>query len=316
MSQALQLAATYNLAWGAFVVLFPTVPFDWLGLEPPRYPQIWQCVGMIVGVYGVGYAIASTAPLRHWPIVLVGLLGKVLGPIGFLSAAVNAELPWSAGWTILTNDLIWWVPFGLILRAAMLDFVAESGAVSEARDRMMLKHMTQGGYSLFELSQIKPTLVVFLRHAGCTFCREALKDLSHQRQDLEAAGVQLAFVTMSEEPAAQQVFDGYGLGDVPRISDPQCELYRAFELRRGSWGEMFSPRVWWRGVKAGVFAGNGVGGLDGDGFRMPGVFLIRDGRVLRSYRHASPADRPNYLELASCDDCTPGPLEFQQRLAS
>ena len=41
---------------------------------------------MIVGVYGIGYAIASTDPLRHWPIVLVNSLGKIFGPIGFAQA--------------------------------------------------------------------------------------------------------------------------------------------------------------------------------------------------------------------------------------
>lgn len=108
-------AAAYNLSWGAFVVLLPTPPFHWIGIDPPLYPSLWQCVGMIVGVYGVGYAIAATDPIRHWPIVLVGLLGKVFGPIGFLWTAAAGELPWSLGWTILTNDLAWWVPFGLIL---------------------------------------------------------------------------------------------------------------------------------------------------------------------------------------------------------
>jgi small multidrug resistance pump len=44
--------------------------------------------------------------MRHWPIVLVGLLGKVLGPIGFLDAALRSALPGAVGWTILTNDLI------------------------------------------------------------------------------------------------------------------------------------------------------------------------------------------------------------------
>ena len=47
--------------------------------------------------------------------VLVGLLGKVLGPIGFLEAATTGALPWRFGWTILTNDLIWWPAFGAIL---------------------------------------------------------------------------------------------------------------------------------------------------------------------------------------------------------
>ena len=73
---------------------------------------------MMVGVYGVGYALAARDPLRYWPIVLVGLLGKILGPLGFLYAALDSRLPWTAGWTILTNDLIWWLPFALMLRVA------------------------------------------------------------------------------------------------------------------------------------------------------------------------------------------------------
>ena len=72
---------------------------------------------MIVGVYGVGYWIAASDPIRHWPIVFVGLLGKVFGPIGFLQAAMTGSLPWKWGATILTNDLIWWLPFGAMLLA-------------------------------------------------------------------------------------------------------------------------------------------------------------------------------------------------------
>ena len=108
-------AAIYNLAWGAFIVLSPATLFEWAQMEQPRYLSIWQCVGMIVGVYGIGYAIAARNPLRHWPIVLVGLLGKVFGPIGFLEAAWTGQLPWRFGWTILSNDLIWWPAFGRIL---------------------------------------------------------------------------------------------------------------------------------------------------------------------------------------------------------
>ena len=118
MSAVLVAAGAYNLLWGAFVVSFPLAAFRWAGMTPPNYPQLWQCIGMIVGVYGVGYLCAARAPYRHWPITLVGLMGKVFGPIGFLDAAARGVLPWHAGWTIVTNDLIWWAPFGLILLGA------------------------------------------------------------------------------------------------------------------------------------------------------------------------------------------------------
>ena len=114
-SRILLAAAGYNIIWGASVVLFPQWFFLLGAMEPPRYPEIWQCVGMIVGVYGLGYGIAAWDPVRHWPIVLVGLLGKILGPIGFIFALVEGTFTLRAALTILTNDLIWWIPFTLLL---------------------------------------------------------------------------------------------------------------------------------------------------------------------------------------------------------
>lgn len=119
MKLLLLMAAMYNIVWGAFAILSPLTLFRWCGFNPlPLYPELWQCIGMIVGVYGVGYGIAARDPFRHWPIVFVGLLGKVLGPIGFFGAVTSGRFPLAMGWTIVTNDLIWWLPFGLILLGA------------------------------------------------------------------------------------------------------------------------------------------------------------------------------------------------------
>jgi hypothetical protein len=115
-SLALRLAAVYNVLWGAWVILFPFAVFDALGMERPNYPEIWQCVGMIVGVYGVGYWIAAADPQRHYPIVLVGFLGKVLGPVGFAQALLTGSLPLGFGVLIVFNDLVWWPSFFLLLR--------------------------------------------------------------------------------------------------------------------------------------------------------------------------------------------------------
>lgn len=124
MRWVLIAAGCYNLAWGAWVVLAPRALFDLLGVAPQFVPNatglaVWQCLGMVIGVYGIGYLCAALNPFRHWPIVLVGLLGKVFGPIGFIDAAfIQGTFPAQFGWTIITNDLVWWCPFGAILLAA------------------------------------------------------------------------------------------------------------------------------------------------------------------------------------------------------
>jgi hypothetical protein len=129
-------AALYNIAWGGLVVLFPRTPFRWAGMAPPTYPEIWQCLGMVIGVYGLLYLVAAADPPGQWPIVAVGLLGKLLGPAGFLLAALRGTLPWVAGLTILTNDLLWWIPFALILLRAWQASAARHAVVTAPASRV------------------------------------------------------------------------------------------------------------------------------------------------------------------------------------
>ena len=114
-SRWLIAAGVYNLVWGAITICFPHLLFDLCGIPHLNYPEIWQCVGMIVGVYGIGYLIAAGDSRRHWPIVLVGFLGKIFGPLGFAFALWKGTFPPIFGLTILTNDLLWWIPFGSLL---------------------------------------------------------------------------------------------------------------------------------------------------------------------------------------------------------
>lgn len=73
---------------------------------------------MIVGVYGIGYLVAAGNSRKHWLIVLVGLLGKVFGSIRFVVTLLSGTFPPLFGLTILTNDLVWWIPFVMILQDA------------------------------------------------------------------------------------------------------------------------------------------------------------------------------------------------------
>lgn len=114
--RVLQLAAVYNILWGAWAVLFPDHFFNLAGMDPLNHGMVWQGMGMVIGVYGLGYWWASFDAIRHWPIIAVGFLGKILGPVGFLANYLNDKVPFEFSYTLITNDLIWWIPFFLILK--------------------------------------------------------------------------------------------------------------------------------------------------------------------------------------------------------
>jgi hypothetical protein len=115
MTSTLRAAGVYNIAFGFWAVAWPEALFRWAGMPAPNLPELWQCIGMIVGVYGVGYWIAARDPFTHWPIVFVGLLGKVFGPIGYVQALLKGSFTLKAGLVNVTNDLVWWAPFTIIL---------------------------------------------------------------------------------------------------------------------------------------------------------------------------------------------------------
>ncbi|MEM6820524.1 MAG: SelL-related redox protein [Verrucomicrobiota bacterium] len=297
--KALLAAGIYNVLWGAWVVLFPGHWFSILGIESPRYPELWQCIGMIVGCYGVGYLIASFHPVRFWPITIVGLLGKVLGPIGFIWALIQGSLPPGFGWMILFNDLIWWVPFTGILVIAYEYYLGDLGVEVTGDISLLERIRTFHGKQLHEQSFDEPVMLIFLRHAGCTFCREALSDISKIQEKLKKRKVTPVFVHMSDGQRFEELLAEYKLEGIDHMSDPKKELYRAFELKRGTWFELFGKEVWQRGWQAAVIDKLGVGWLDGDGFQMPGVFLLEHGEVTFGLRHSNAAERPDYLEIAN-----------------
>lgn len=185
-----------------------------------------------------------------------------------------------------------------------LPLVSPAERTRRERRRALIATLTdQEGRTLEGLSRDRPVLLVFLRHLGCTFCREAAADVAEQRAAIEREGVTPAFVGMSAEPALAAFLSAHGLGDLPRFSDPRRELYAAFGLGRGTPRQLFGARVVRRGLAAAAprwlgGEGHGVGRLKGDGLQMPGVFLLHRGRLVGGYRHETAADRPDYRSLA------------------
>ncbi len=112
---AFAAAAAYNIAFGLWASLFPRAFFDIFALAPPRYPAIWACLGMVVGLYGAGYAYAAWRLDRAFPFIAIGLAGKIFGPIGWMIAVHSRELPFRTIPLIVFDDLLWWLPFAFFL---------------------------------------------------------------------------------------------------------------------------------------------------------------------------------------------------------
>src|SRR4051812_4385442 len=111
----LRAAAIYNFVWGLITLIFPAAFFSLVGLPQPNYLVLWRVVGMFVLVYAPGYWWAARDPFRFRHLILIGLMGKIFGPLGYLWFAAAGELPLEFGWTIATNDLVWWPAFFLCL---------------------------------------------------------------------------------------------------------------------------------------------------------------------------------------------------------
>lgn len=111
------LAAAYNIFWGTVVSLKPEIIL--FGNSPTDFLLIiLQCVGMLVGVYGVAYYFAGRDPQAYWPLILVGFIGKLLGPVGSVYYIWVGKLTPSFFWLNVWNDIIWLIPFGWIIYQA------------------------------------------------------------------------------------------------------------------------------------------------------------------------------------------------------
>ena len=109
------LAGAYNILWGLYAAWDPQWLFRFAGMPLQNYPQIFACLGMVVGLYGILYFEVARAPERGWLLAAVGLAGKILGPLGLAVLILSGQWPFATIVLCLTNDLIWWIPFTLYL---------------------------------------------------------------------------------------------------------------------------------------------------------------------------------------------------------
>lgn len=176
-----------------------------------------------------------------------------------------------------------------------------SAGVSSTEDvaRTFASIRTESGASLLDLAEASPVLLIFLRHFGCSFCRQAISDVAELREELARRGVRPVFVHLGTPERAKPFFDYYGIGDVERISDPEARIYQnpVFLLPRiNPWLTLLQPAVWVGWLKGAIFK-HGIGTIKEDGEQMQGLFFLKGPKIVRQFRYRTIADEPNYLKL-------------------
>ncbi len=166
--------------------------------------------------------------------------------------------------------------------------------------RILGEIQTNKGEDLAALSQKQPIMLFFLRHFGCTFCREALDEISKKRKSIEESGIKIVFVHMADEPTAKKYFTKFKMPDATFVGDSECKYYAHFGLIKGSATQLFGLQSFVRGFQSGILKGYGLGGPIGDGFQMPGIFIIFRNEIRESYVHKLASDVPDYMKLAKC----------------
>lgn len=158
---------------------------------------------------------------------------------------------------------------------------------------------TEANRSLLELVDESPVLLIFLRHFSCAFCAQALDRVSQVRVQIEAKGVRPVFVHLGSPERAKPYFDYYRLTGVERISNPQATLYQLpfFALSRTNPYLHFFNLTVWKGWLKGAMFKYGIGLIKEDAEQMPGVFFLKERKIVRAFRHRTIADEPDYLKL-------------------
>ncbi len=145
--------------------------------------------------------------------------------------------------------------------------------------RILLSNHWQGGL----------TALVFMRHAGCIFCREQVQELRDNAEALERAGLSVVVLTPDRPSRARKFVEDYKV-PFPTLTDPERNAYRAYGLMDGTLGQLINPNIVARGVGA-TLKGNILGRPTSSPRQLPGTAIVDGtGRLLHLHHARDAAD--------------------------
>ncbi len=138
------------------------------------------------------------------------------------------------------------------------------------------------------------TLLVFLRHFGCIFCREMVADL-RQHASAEGERDRILFFFQGTVPEGREFFTEHW-SSARAIADRPLRFYQGFGIPKGSMAQIYGPQVWRKGMQA-FGRGHRPGLVQGNVRQMPGFMWVKEGRILWRHDFEHAGDNPNLSSL-------------------
>ncbi len=168
--------------------------------------------------------------------------------------------------------------------------------VGEAAPNVKVKLVDNTVVELENIWQKGPVLISFLRHFGCTFCREWLSELEKHHGEITDAGMQSVAVAMGETKHAER-YCGELAPDVTCVLQEDADPYKAYGLTQGGVKELMSFDVLKAGIRS-YAKGHRQGQVMGDTRMLPGAFIVdTHGKIRYAYYGKHAGDHPPMHEL-------------------
>ena len=297
LSAALFISALYFISWSLIVLIFPSF-LSRVVITDVNTPLVfWDLMGLVTIVMGVGLIIAASNPYKHWAIILMVTLFHLAMISGFIYGYKLGFFNSNFMQFVFFNHIIWLIPnLTSLYLTYKRNFVTDELLIdSFSQDQYPLELFeTVKGENIAELSDTSPIMLVFLRHFGCPFCKDSLLKLNKYKHQLLEKGIKIVVVYMVDEETAKPYLAQYDLEDVLQVSDPEEIFYKSFKLKRGSFTQLFGLKVWLRWIELGVSKKLFNTKPEGNVSQMPGIFLLKNGKIIKQYNYNSIADTPDY----------------------
>ena len=297
----LRFAGIVNVVWGLIFALFTNPLFRWAQLPEPTFLFPWQLIGIATIVFGLGYYIASFNVAKNALVIIIGFALKVASTIAVWKSVLTQDFSLSLALYFSAKDLVWLIPFALVLyhifkkwQSPEQERINPTVPLAET----LARFHTNRGRDLLALSRERPVLLVFLPHDASSWFQESVTSIQQQRQAIEQRGTHLVLVRPTRSERIISVLQRAGLADEEHISDPDYTMYNTFNLKRATLRQIFDGSAWRREWASNGLAHASLDEWAGDGFRMPGAFLVYQGELCKSYHYERNTDHPDYGLLA------------------